>query len=100
MRHMAKLGVFGASVLLLAWGLCGRAGAPAQENKAAAAGWRRPVALCLVEDGKKLVVANRHSGTLLVLNTSDLRVVGGTQVGRKIADMACQHGGKRSVVAE
>jgi YVTN family beta-propeller protein len=52
------------------------------------------VALVLAEDGKLLFVANHQGGTVSVIDTKDLRVVGETKVGRRLADLAATPDGR------
>jgi YVTN family beta-propeller protein len=61
---------------------------------------RRPVALCLADEGRKLLVANRDSGTVSVIDTQALRVLSETRVGRKLSDMASDRKGERILVAD
>jgi len=53
---------------------------------------RRPIALALRDDGKTLLIANRDSGTLSVVDTAKLRVESEVQVGRKVSGMAMARG--------
>ena len=55
---------------------------------------RQPVALALVDDGKHLLVANRKSGSVSVIDLSTRRVTGETYVGRRISDLAIVPGGQ------
>ena len=48
---------------------------------------RHPIALALDESGHRLLVANRRSGTLSVIDTSKLVVVFETRLGRSLADL-------------
>src|SRR5262249_15532060 len=43
--------------------------------------------LALVEGGKRLLVANRDSGTVAVLDTQTLRVTSEVRVGRRLSDL-------------
>jgi cytochrome c peroxidase len=61
---------------------------------------RRPVALGLADEGRKLLVANRDSGTVAVIDTQALRMVSETRVGRKLSDMALDRKGERILVAD
>jgi YVTN family beta-propeller protein len=79
---MSRICLVGTASLLFAWALNGRAVEFAGERL------RRPVALALIENGDKLLVANRDGGTVTLLDTSNLRVLAEIQVGRKLSDMA------------
>src|SRR5262249_34739070 len=58
------------------------------------------VALVLVDDGKLLFVANHQSGTVSVIDTKDLRLVGETDVGRRLADLAVTPDGRRLLAVD
>src|SRR5438067_1751620 len=49
------------------------AGAPRTQHRAADVVTRRPVAITLIDGGKRLLVANRDSGTIAVVDTQGLR---------------------------
>src|SRR5262245_43752801 len=53
---------------------------------------RRPVALHLVDGGKVLLVANRDSGTIAVLDTASTTVISETRIARKLSDMTAMPG--------
>ena len=57
------------------------------EPKPLAARWRRPVAVAVVDDGRRAVVANQRSGSLSLLDLEALRVVSETQVGESLSDV-------------
>jgi cytochrome c peroxidase len=48
---------------------------------------RRPIALLLVDEGKRLHVVNRDSGTITALDTQALRPVSEERVGRRLSDI-------------
>jgi YVTN family beta-propeller protein len=52
---------------------------------------RQPVALVLTEDGKRLFVANQHSGTVSCIDTAVKQVTAEMKVGDKLSDLA-MHG--------
>ncbi len=52
------------------------------------------MALALVDDGKHLLVANRKSGSVSVIDLSTRQVTGETYVGRRISDLAIIPGGQ------
>ena len=68
-------------VLLVVWGTF--VGSVRAEGRL----WRRPVALALSDDGGRLFIANRESGTVSVVDVDGLKVAGETEVGRKLSDM-------------
>ncbi len=49
---------------------------------------RRPVALALAEAGKKLLVANRDSGSISLIDTQTRKLVAELQVGKKLSSLA------------
>ncbi len=57
------------------------------EATPAAAQWRRPVALIVVEEGRKAIVANQRSGSLSVLDLKTLQVVSESPVSGRLADL-------------
>src|SRR4051812_16729695 len=61
---------------------------------------RRPIALALLEDGKRLLVANRDSGTVAIVDPSAGRVVSETRVGRRLSDLAVTPDGSRIAVID
>jgi YVTN family beta-propeller protein len=74
--------------------LAAGAAAPPGEPKP---GLRRPVALALLEDGKRLVVANRD-GSVTALDTQKLRPAAEAAVGRRLSDLVATADG-RSLLA-
>src|SRR4029077_16753858 len=82
------------------WVLLGQTRDRVLESKPADKRLRRPVALALIETGTKLLVATRESGTIAVLDTNTLQVLGETQVGRKISDMALHPDGDLLLVTD
>ncbi len=49
---------------------------------------RQPVALVCAEGGKTVLVANRRSGSLSVIDAATRKVVAESEVGRGLADLA------------
>jgi YVTN family beta-propeller protein len=90
MSTLPRLVLLGSVLLALPWLLPGQASGPPAERQGepAAIRLRRPVALMLTESGKKLVVANRESGTLIVLDTQTQRIVRETRIGRRLSGLA------------
>jgi cytochrome c peroxidase len=78
---------WGAGLVALPLILSGRASEPAPEKQPGTR-LRRPLALLLADDDRKLLVANRDSGTVAVVDTQRLRVVSETRVGGRLSDLA------------
>ncbi|HWY87787.1 MAG TPA: cytochrome c peroxidase [Gemmataceae bacterium] len=70
------------------------------KNSAAIYRLRRPVALALVDGGNRLLVANRDSGTIAVVDTNKLQVIEEVRVGRKLSDMAVNSAGDLLLVTD
>jgi YVTN family beta-propeller protein len=87
MRKMMGLFLLGPGLLALSWILPGLASDPPLENKPEPIRLRRPVALTLADGGKRLLVANRDSGTVAVVDTDKLQVAAERRFGRKLSDM-------------
>jgi YVTN family beta-propeller protein len=49
---------------------------------------RRPVALAFVDSGRTLLVANRQSGSLTLIDTVSRRVIAESNVGQRLSDVA------------
>lgn len=77
-----------ASLLALSPLLAGRADTSKAGNAELKTQLRRPTALALADKGKWLFVANQRSGSISVLDTSNLRVLAEVNIGRKLADLA------------
>jgi cytochrome c peroxidase len=56
--------------------------------------------MALVDQRKRLLIANRDSGTLTTVDTERLQLVGEVKVGRRLGDLACDSGGKMLAVAD
>src|SRR5262249_24285298 len=61
---------------------------------------RQPIALAFVEGGKTLIVANRRSGSLSVVDVSVRRVVAEHDVGRGLADLVALPAGRHLLAAD
>lgn len=61
---------------------------------------RRPVALALLDDGGKLFVANRASGSISIIDTRQSRVISETHIGRRLSDMAIAPAGNRVMLVD
>src|SRR5437879_3409961 len=61
---------------------------------------RRPVALLLVDQGSRLLVANRDSGTIATLDTESRKPIGEIKIGRRLADIAGTPAGDTIAVAD
>lgn len=57
------------------------------EVKPAAAQWRRPVAVIVVEEGHRAIVANQRSGSLSLLDLDAMQVVDESPVSGKLSDL-------------
>src|SRR4051812_13312320 len=103
MRHAATTHIGWLCGVFLTVGVASRAAEPdipAQgAPRALPALPRRPVALVLVPQEKKLVVANR-SGTVVLIDTGSQAVVAELAVGQRLADLAGSADGKRLVVVD
>jgi YVTN family beta-propeller protein len=88
LRKLTGLILLGPALLAIFWILPGQARDPQQENRPAPIRLRRPIALVLADGGKLLLVANRDSGTVAVVDTDKMQVVAETRFGRKLSDMA------------
>jgi YVTN family beta-propeller protein len=71
------------------------AGAPADGRRL-----RRPVALALVDGGKRLFVANRRTGSVSVIDMGKARAVAEVPVGRGLADVAATPDGRWLLAAD
>ena len=83
MPKLLRLLVLASSMPALSWLLPGSADPP----RAPDIRLRRPVALQLTDGGKRLLVGNRDSGTIAVLDTQRLQVVAETRIGRRLSDL-------------
>jgi DNA-binding beta-propeller fold protein YncE len=88
------------ALFALGWLLGGRAESPDPDKPEAKPRLREPVALALVDDGKLLFAANQHSGTVSIIDTKDLRLVGEAEVGRRLADLAATADGRRLLAVD
>src|SRR5262245_5132954 len=98
MPTMTRLLLLGAA--LLAFLLLTRPSTDASAPAPSDPGLRRPVALQLVDDGKVLLVANRDSGTVSVLDTQRVEVTAEVRVGRRLSDLAASRNGDLIAVTE
>src|ERR1700722_11035970 len=55
--------------------------------KSATAGRRYPIALTLIDGGKRLLVANRNAGTIMTVDALAMRPIAETQVGGRLSDL-------------
>jgi YVTN family beta-propeller protein len=89
-----------AGALILPWLVLGPSREAASANQSASGRLRRPVALALTDNGNRLVVANRDSGTLSVLDTLKLQVVQEIPLGGRISDMVLDRTGRLLLAAD
>ena len=61
---------------------------------------RRPAALALDEQGDRLFVANRRSGTISIIDCSSRQVVEEIEIGGQLADLVCLPGGARLLAVD
>jgi YVTN family beta-propeller protein len=61
---------------------------------------RHPVALACVDGGKTLLVANRRSGTVSIVDTTARRVVAERALGRALSDLAMLPDGRHLLVTD
>ena len=61
---------------------------------------RQPVALVCADEGRTVVVANRRSGSLSVIDAAARKVVAEHDVGRGLADLALLKGGRRLLAVD
>src|SRR5262249_34238860 len=61
---------------------------------------RRPIALTLLDEGKRLLIANRDSGSITALDTESRKRLSETKIGRRLADLATTPAGDRVIVAD
>jgi len=61
---------------------------------AASAKLRHPVALALADNGRWLLTANERSGTISVIDTTSLKLIGETAVGKSFADLTTTPDGR------
>ena len=61
---------------------------------------RQPVALVIADSGKTILVANRRSGSLSIVDTATGRAVAEHDVGQGLADLAVLKGDRRLLVVD
>src|SRR5581483_1844522 len=84
----------------LPWLMLGQAGDAQGEKAPVPHGLYRPIALALIGEGKRLVVANRDGGSLVLLDTDQRKILAETRVGKKLSDVAVTADGKRVYVTD
>jgi YVTN family beta-propeller protein len=87
-------------LLALPWTRLEPADNPTPKDRKTEVRLRRPVALALVEDGQRLLVANRDSGTLAVVDTSSRAVLSEIRVGQRLSDLILTPGADRVLVTD
>ncbi len=100
MPQTIRLLLVASGILALPWILLGQADNAPREKEPPGIRLRRPVALVLVDGGKRLLVANRDSGTVAILDTQGRRVVAETRVGRRLSDIAAARDGELVLVTD
>src|SRR5262249_81492 len=61
---------------------------------------RRPVALLLADDDKRLLIANRDAGTITILDTQTRKALAEVKVGRRLGDMTGNRRGDGVLVVD
>ena len=61
---------------------------------------RYPVALALTPDGRWLFTANQRSGSVSVVNTTGLKLIGEVDVGRKLSDLILTSDGRHLLAVD
>jgi cytochrome c peroxidase len=79
---------YAAGSLLVAVLLVLGRGADTQKDEQATSRLRRPIALALVDGGKRLLVANQGSGTIAIIDTEGQRSASETRVGRRLSSLS------------
>src|SRR5258706_1756868 len=100
MRWTMGILVPGIGLLALCGAMRGQSGDPLKTEQLSAVRLRRPVSLLLADDGKRLLVANRTSGTVSVLDTQTLKPIAETRVGRRLSDLAAVPGQNALLVTD
>jgi YVTN family beta-propeller protein len=100
----------GKTVKLLGWPLLGfgclalscllMARAPADRKEPDGLRLRRPIALVLADGGNTLLVANRDSGTISIVDTRTQKVVSERRLGRRLSDLAATAKGDLLLAAD
>lgn len=85
---MIRSCVLGAVLLILPWLAQGQG-----PEQAAGLRLRRPIALALLDNGARLLVANRDSSTIAVIDTRTRNKVTELKLGGKLSDMCVTRGG-------
>src|SRR5262245_34480971 len=95
--------VFGAAYLAAWLLLVPHEGARSAESRTAGASAprvRQPVALVVADGGRTVLVANRRSGSLSVIDAATRGVVAEHEVGRGLADLAVLPDGRHLLVVD
>jgi YVTN family beta-propeller protein len=101
MRKIMSLALPGVALLVLPLIILGQTRDSAPVNKSPANyRLRRPIALALVDGGARLLVANRDSGTIAVVDTNKLQVIEEVRVGRRLSDMVVNRAGDLLLVTD
>src|SRR5262249_23182404 len=87
-------------VAAFAWLDPGQAGDSLQQQTPAGIRLRRPIALGLADGGNRLLVANRDSGALAVVDTQKLQVLEETRFGWRLSDLTITGNSKALVTDE
>jgi YVTN family beta-propeller protein len=93
MKHARRLPAFLICLLVT----CAVVSSPAAEF---AAQLRRPIALVQSTDGERLLVANRDSGSVSIIDLARRQVVAEHPVGKRLADLAAVPGSNRLLAVD
>jgi len=102
MESSSFLGQRAGALLGLALLFAPATGVPADDPPASAFAnrFRQPVALALVDDGASLLVANRRSGSISVIDVASARTVTEWNLGCGLADLAPLPGGRHLLAVD
>lgn len=100
MRRTMGILVPGIGLLALCGAMRGQSGDPLKTEQSSTVQLRRPISLLLVDDDKRLLVANHASGTVSVLDTQTLKPIAETRVGRRLSDLAAVPGQNAVLVTD
>lgn len=87
-------------LLALPWTASEPADKPTPQERRADLRLRRPIALALVENGQRLLAANRDSGTIAVVDTRSREVLTEIKVGQRLSHMVLTPSADRLLVTD
>jgi cytochrome c peroxidase len=95
---MNSIQSIGILIWLVLFGLGSMERCSAEESLAVQ--FRRPVALVLSKDGKRLATANQRSGTISLLDLQKKKVIGETAIGERLSDVSVTGDVRRLLVTD